>query len=1277
MATKDLRALLAEIIRQQAGSGPLPSFNQNTLIANAVLSPYVQAQGSVPTTEDIRGPSFVNRILDIASRPLYGVQNMAKTALEQGHRRNLDNRTLLEGIAEAPVETAKAFYRGVSGKDKTLGSDVVREYSDVFDTDIPKPVQAGLGFGLDVAADPLTYVGLGIAGNIGRGATRSVQALRGVEEAGDVTARSLTEDIARRAAQTASQQPPGIPSSVAPLPTIPSKGQLQEPARLFQAGPAPVNVYKGQAPDLSRPAITASSHIDEITTLPEHMPSMAVVDTADTIAAPVARANSMRDLIEEVSGQGINWRKLTKKQLSSMPDDPDALTAITFLKAQAASNKSPVLKNMINKQIEKLREGVTPANLIQSARYPPKFPKSSLTESRTVTATNIGNSFAGASKFDEINHVGQTNLYNRIVTWANKQKGISLTDKPSVIFHMLRTAEEAILKTGKRLVDSEGYSVRLSDVANLAGGSRALRTKLVDDFRKAKPSQVVEDLKAGNENVIAQQLLDPLFKTASQAAKDTLASGAPPSRTIQLGSDLSRALEQIAKEAGASSIEAKSAREFMKDFFNPHRDALYDDVMKEARNLLRRTVTGKYNSQMTHRINGYVYDALRANPRVLGKDIPQNRVVEAIMLRFATWWNAKDLRPFAREYIDTARNIAAAFERSMTPIVRGTTASQRLSAWRIAQGHISAGTPSEAALAQQFQYLVERLIGAHGLSNTKALAESVLVRGGITLKEINKELPGNLRFLDTKGADKLGRAFDYTEENWMHSWKEWNVKDPSEAIYQLTRSLQLATRKVAMLDDAAARWGLPTKTGEFRHPVSIDRLQGFYFPKQIADQLNAVWKQLETDKFHYGGPALQIFDKVQRMWKTGVTIYSPSHHIRNLNGDIFLSTLDGVITTTPYKKSLEVLHAFNSRYKDIENVLNIMDPALRDAALRARPGKVLVTTRSGLKMTTEQVYQAAENQGFLLRAATLEDLLGGEAAFGTFGQKFAPFGGRVHQTAAKASELRDHFVRLAHFIDVLGKSRSKTLKEAIEIAGRRVKKFHPDGSDLTGFEQSVMRRIIPFYSWLRKATPLVLEGAVMRPHISLAFPKAMSNLQTLTGIESEGPGNPFPVDQMFPDWIKEKGVGPVIPPDHPLAGIGRQQTWRGDAPGYVIINPTNPLIDQLTQIGKPKQSLLSGLTPAARIPIELLTGRTALDIPLEEVEGGVAGHLLQQVPPVGIGARITGQTRPDEPYHPEQLTNWLVSGGLITGTGPYKGQAQFEIRELLQRMGKEERERLK
>lgn len=1235
MVDQKLTDILAGLVRQNATTR-LPNFEQVNGLSQAILS-QAGLQNPYKSTDEMnrkdpRGPSVVNRVLDVMSRPLYAVLNPAKEQLEQ-NRAKAEKGDLfgaLAGSAEllSPITQLGAMWEGLSGKEKTTGRDLFK--ASGIEDDIPKPLQAVAGFGIDVAADPLTYVGgIGLASKIGKGAKTSTEALKAVEEGTGKAAQTLSEEISQRAAKQAEDLNITIPKPGMPAP------KPGDPPRVFMAGPGPST------------------------------PSPSTTEGLEALNGLLRGGNEAprRKAVLALEGPKPEPRKVTDYFEPDVRYSKKTLEEIKKLNQQIETTSSPVAKNILRKQVEEMQGNVRASDVLSEVRTSPAaFPDVTINARWVDTARKAAQDFLKNNRLSNINHVGQSNLYNKILHSASKVR------KDRRAFHvlqMLRIAEDEILAAGRHLVDAEGISVRLSDVANMLGGPKVLNSRLVDDFRRARPSKQIEDLKAFTTPQVASEILDPVVKTAADVAPAL--QKLPESQTVIVGSEISKALTKLAKTAGASSREANTAKAFIDDLFKVERDVLYSAIEKEARGLVRQSTTGIVNPQVLHKISDEVYSALGANPRVLGRELQQSKVTEGIMTKFATWWGAKDLKPFSREYIDTARNVAAAFSETIKPLVKATKPSQREAAWAVATGRRAATSPQEQQLADQFKYLVERLMGTHGISSN---AEAVVLRSGTLLKELNEELPKALKLTDKKGTDRLGRSFDYTNGNWMHSWKEWDVKEPAEALYQLTRSLQMVTRKNSMWDDAAVRWGMPVKNAEFQHKVEgIDRLRGMYFPKQIADQLSTLSRQLERDVFKTPHKSIELFDKVQRMWKTGVTIYSPSHHIRNLNGDIYLAALDGVVSPRPYAIAAKVLRAYPTRYKSFESVFNIMDPNLRESALRARPGNVVLTTRKGEKVTAEQLYQAAESQGLFIRAMHAEDLVGDSApAFGTFGSGFQPFGGKVYDLATRASELRDHWVRLAHFSDILSKSR-QPLRVAIEQAGRRVKKFHPDGMDLTGFEQNVLRRIIPFYSWMRKATPLVIEGALMRPHITLAFPKAMANMQLATGIESEGPGDPFPMDQMFPDWLKEKGIGPVLQPG---SGLGRDETWRGESPGYTIVNPTNPFIDQIAQLGSPGKTILSSLTPGIRIPMELLQGQTSLGIPLENVEGGVPGHLAQQIPAVGIGARLTGMTRDNEPWNPEQLINWSTGMG-VSGTGPYQSQAQTEIRQLLERMAKQNR----
>lgn len=1240
--TRELRNTLAELVRQTA-SADFPTPQQTNPVAREILSikPGLNPiNREAIKTEDPRGPSWLNRTIDVLSRPLYAVTNPLEATYERGQL--------------SPREFLGEAWEGFSGKDKVLGSDVLEAAG------VESGVGRGIaGFGLDVALDPLTYLGVGLAKNLGKGVSKSVEALSSVEDTGAAVSRKLAQEIEAKAASSREEMlgrtfvagpgptrraelTTGPQYGAPPSPTVISKRQVQDAPRVFESGQPPG--------------------------------SAAIVGTSETIATPIPKPTTAREALEELAQQETSpgYRRLIESRLRDMPGQPVAgrQNIVDVLKDLAKAEKSPVAKNMINQQIRKVEANVNPAeSMVGQVGRPIQRPPIQATPTQRAAADEAAAGFLQSNKFDEITPVGQKTLFERIQKRIIELK-VPKKQRDVVALNMLRQAEEGILAAGRKLVDNSGNSMRLSDVGLVQG---RMTEEIAEKFRKGTPDTTIETVRATSAATVASEIAQPVIEAARRVASNV--RDLPPSRVAVVENEVAKELEKIALAAGASKHEATKAKQFVRELFDYSQDELISESQKQARNMMRISM-GEHHADALHAFNRAVYDSLGGNPKIWAKVASfQPKVVEAIMTRFATWWNAKDLRPYAREFIDSARNIGAAFEMAMAPIVRATTKTQRQNAWLSVTGKLPPGSADEVEIANVFKGTIEKLMGAEGVKTNAGNA--VTTRAGVTMRQLNEELArGNskFRFTNKKGIDEFGNDFDYTGDNWLHSWKQWNVDDPPKALYELTRALQMATRKNALLDDAASRWAQPIKTGEFNTPVNIDRLDGFYFPKEIAEQLNTTWKRLQDDRFNPGGAFLQNFDKIQRAWKSGVTIYSPSHHIRNLNGDIYLNMLDGVFNIKSYEQSARVLHAFRRRYRDLEAATNMTDAKWRRIAA-SQPGDVILTTAGGHKITAQQLMIAAENEGFLLKTPLLEDLIEGA------GLPFKPFGGRVHGAAAYTAETRDHFVRMAHFIDLLKKDKSKSLRNAFNKAGRRVKRYHPDGSDLTGFEMTWMRRLIPFYSWLRKSTPLIIEGMVMRPHISLALPKAMSAVQEMTGVEAQGPGDPFPTDSMFPDWIKEKGIGPIFAPDDPLAGIGRQQTWRGEAPGYTIVNPTSPFIDQMKELFNPTKSLTSGLTPGLRLPGEIIAGHTALGIPMESVPGGLAGHIATQVPPVGIAARVSGATRrfnpggrPDEPWHPEQLINWLLTGGLVTGTGPYEGQAQLEIREHLRQLGEKERE---
>ena len=158
--------------------------------------------------------------------------------------------------------------------------------------------------------------------------------------------------------------------------------------------------------------------------------------------------------------------------------------------------------------------------------------------------------------------------------------------------------------------------------------------------------------------------------------------------------------------------------------------------------------------------------------------------------------------------------------------------------------------------------------------------------------------------------------------------------------------------------------------------------------------------------------------------------------------------------------------------------------------------------------------------------------------------------------------------------------------------------------------------------------------------------------------------DPFPYDQLFPDWIREKGIGPVAGPDSGLT------SFLGGAPGYSVVNPGNPTMDLISQLNNPGKMTMGMLNPAARIPIELSTGRDSQSgAPIDGVTD--VDYIAKQLPGVSHVGRATGEFGVSDSikagssgYNMQNIINLLFGAG-VQNTGPYKKSAEFDLRDYI------------
>lgn len=535
---------------------------------------------------------------------------------------------------------------------------------------------------------------------------------------------------------------------------------------------------------------------------------------------------------------------------------------------------------------------------------------------------------------------------------------------------------------------------------------------------------------------------------------------------------------------------------------------------------------------------------------------------------------------------------------------------------------------------------------------------------------------------------KVPRDFQPGGDFEIHNiWRIWETDDPLAMLNKyFAATTRLATRKtltdhLTSIPEFASHTPKPgyvkLKKGSSFVLRTVDT-DNVYFSKKIARELNLFDKFLKMDsRPFYDGPfgdILKFYDNMIHKLKGGYTIYRPGHHTRNMVGDLFFNYMAGIDDPRVYNKALKVQASMRGRYQNFDAVRALMegrvDVPLNEAgrvASKFNPEDVISTVKINgkeYKLTAEQLYRAGFDRGILPDYRTIEDLQFGNAGQYSTGSRLTkPFGGKVHQFAATVSSERDHYVRLSHFIGTLEKNagKSRSLNEAFEKAASEVRKWHPDGSDLSYTEARVFRRTVLFYSWIRKAIPLVIEGMAMKPGRALAFPKAIYNIAEANGIELNGLGD-FPEDQMFPDWIRDSltppiakdsqgqywSVNPGIPQMDVLNDYGGHEAWRSAAGS--LAPPIKNLIEMMNAPD-------GGVATDLRTGIPIFDKSDYLDnqIPMANALRGLTGRS----PSSGFTQAKGGDTREPQPDQQRTIVNFLSGLGLLN-TSKYQGQAARE-----------------
>lgn len=253
------------------------------------------------------------------------------------------------------------------------------------------------------------------------------------------------------------------------------------------------------------------------------------------------------------------------------------------------------------------------------------------------------------------------------------------------------------------------------------------------------------------------------------------------------------------------------------------------------------------------------------------------------------------------------------------------------------------------------------------------------------------------------------------------------------------------------------------------NPRQIGAISGkvpaYLLPREIADDMNKV------QKFFWGDePTRKIvkyYDKILGAWKTMATALRLPFHIRNAMSNQFLIWLGGV------------------------NPINI--PIRNAQALGVASGKAgFITTKAGNKISYSEIADLANSLGIRGRGwigaeistdmyKALNDMLNKGLT-----RKILEF--PVEKSRQFGTAIEDN-ARLSLFIDQLIKGKTP------EEARHQVAKYLFDYDELTSFEKNKMKRIFPFYAWMRKNSILQITSILEQPEKYALVGKALDALE--------------------------------------------------------------------------------------------------------------------------------------------------------------------------------------
>lgn len=340
---------------------------------------------------------------------------------------------------------------------------------------------------------------------------------------------------------------------------------------------------------------------------------------------------------------------------------------------------------------------------------------------------------------------------------------------------------------------------------------------------------------------------------------------------------------------------------------------------------------------------------------------------------------------------------------------------------------------------------------------------------------------------------------------------------------------------------------------------------------------------------------LEYSDNVTRIIKTIQTTLNPSFAPRNFAGEALMSFGNGTApeaiqdaaniiknihgTTELNGKSVYVQEAA-AKLKVMQDTdtVNLAGREMSvSEARRTLTTDYKIDLGNGRTSTIQEIYDSATRNGLITAGHTAEyatkdtdrinQMVGGATWKGKMKKAYTSSDNKAVGAvkagvsgAESAANYGDSLFRVADYVHNLRQGFTEA------EAATKVKLFHVDYNNLTQFEKGVMRRIVPYYTFMRQNVPMQLKLLMERPAYYGTIAKLIDNSYNSLG------------DPATPDYLKKSLALPI---------------YEDDEGNVTYLNWNLPLADLSKFRVDPRDTgreLLQSIHPGIKAPFELATG---------------------------------------------------------------------------------------